>query len=33
MLMNIGVLIGSVIFLSLDKFKVFDNLKNKDDKD
>lgn len=33
MLMNIGVLIGSVIFLSLDKFKVFDSLKNKDDKD
>ena len=31
-LMNIGFLIGSVIFLSLDKFKVFDNFKNKDDK-
>jgi len=32
-LMNIGNLIVSVIFLSLDKFKVFDNFKNKDDKD
>ena len=31
-LMNIGILIVSVIFLSLDKFKVFDNFKNKDDK-
>jgi len=27
MLMDIGILIGSIIFLSLDKFKVFDNLK------
>jgi hypothetical protein len=33
MLMHIGFLIGSVIFLSLDKFKLFDSLKNKDDKD
>ena len=32
-LMNIGILIVSVIFLSLDKFKVFDKFKNKDDKD
>jgi hypothetical protein len=32
-LMNIGFLISSVIFLSLDKFKVFDNFKNKNDKD
>lgn len=29
-LMNIGFLIGSVSFLSLDKFKVFDYLKNKE---
>uniref|UniRef100_A0A6C0HRP2 Uncharacterized protein n=1 Tax=viral metagenome TaxID=1070528 RepID=A0A6C0HRP2_9ZZZZ len=28
-LMNIGFLIGSVTFLTLDKFKVFDNFKNK----
>ena len=28
-LMNIGFLIGSITFLSLDKFKVFDNFKNK----
>jgi hypothetical protein len=27
MLMDIGILIDSIIFLSLDKFKVFDNLK------
>ena len=38
-LMNIGILIVSVIFLSLDKFKMLDNFKNrgdrgdKDDKD
>jgi hypothetical protein len=31
-LMNIGFLISSVIFLSLDKFKVFDKFKNKNDK-
>jgi hypothetical protein len=31
-LMHIGFLISSVIFLSLDKFKVFDSLKNKHDK-
>ena len=32
-LMNIGFLLGSITFLSLDKFKVFDNFKNKNDKD
>jgi len=31
-LMTIGLLVSSVIFLSLDKFKVFDNFKNKNDK-
>jgi len=31
-IMTIGYFTGSVIFLSLDKFKVFDNFKNKDDK-
>jgi hypothetical protein len=30
MLMNIGFLIGSIYFLTLDKFCVFDNLKNKE---
>ena len=31
-IMTIGYFTGSVIFLSLDKFKVFDNFKNKNDK-
>ena len=30
LIMHIGFLIGSITFLSLDKFKVFDNLKNKE---
>jgi hypothetical protein len=32
-LMNIGFLIGSITFLSLDKFKLLDNFKNKGDLD
>ena len=32
-LMNIGILIVSVIFLSLDKFKMLYNFKNRGDKD
>jgi hypothetical protein len=30
MLMNIGILISSVCYLTLDKIKVFDYLKNKE---
>jgi hypothetical protein len=33
MLMNIGFLIGSICFLTMDKFHVFDKFKNKDDID
>jgi hypothetical protein len=30
MMMNIGFLLGSISFLTLDKFHVFDNFKNKE---
>jgi hypothetical protein len=30
MIMTIGFLLGSISFLTLDKFNLFDNLKNKE---